>query len=96
VVTISRLAPSAVGAYNVSVQDTSAGYRLELYGSPFQLVVGAAPSAKAVITELVLSRIPFYSHLVRSRETLIGSLVVSAMVNFLQSRFVDRRLRPCA
>jgi hypothetical protein len=91
VVTISRLAPSAVGAYNVSVQDTSAGYRQELYGSPFLLVVGAAPSAKAVITELVSTRIPFDSNLVRSRETLIGSLVVGAMANFLQSRFVDRR-----
>ena len=96
VVTISRLAPSDVGAYNVSVQDTSAGYRQELYGSPFQPVVGAAPSSKAVITELVSMRIPFDSHLVCSRETLIRSLVVRAMANVLQSRFVDRRPRPRA
>jgi hypothetical protein len=96
VVTISRLAPSTVGAYNVSVQDTSAGYRQELYGSPFLLVVGAAPSCKVIINELVSTRIPFDSNLVRSRETLIGSLVVGAMANFLQSRFVDRRPRPRA
>ena len=96
VVTISRLAPSTVGAYNVSVQDTSAGYRQELYGSPFLLVVGAAPSCKVIINDLVSTRSPLYPHLVRSRETLIGSLVVSAMVNFLQSRFVDRRPRPRA
>ncbi len=96
VVTISRLAPSTVGAYNVSVQDTSAGYRQELNGSPFQLVVRAAPSCKAVITELVSTRIPFNSHLMRSRETLIGSLVIGAMANFLQSRFVARGPRPRA
>jgi hypothetical protein len=51
---------------------------------------------KCRVTELVSMRIPFYSHLVFSRETLIGSLVVGAMANFLQSRFVDRRPRPRA